>query len=691
MKVESISIRNFRRLEGVDIAVEERDTVFVGANNSGKTSATAVFRCFLGQRSFRIHDFTASKLLDLDAFGRDGNPDLLPAIELDIWFQVDPEKVEFGRAFTLLPNLSADFKRLGVRLRYGSAKPDKMLAAYRSAYPSVGEKAPTKLMSEFLAQDGVLSQYFDIAYASLENVSGKLVPTPLNQSEGKKLLQTLIQVKFIDAQRNIDDDEASRSTRLSYAFANFYQANLEQPQFAAEAHKVVDENNQGLTKHYEKQFSSLLTMLKGLGVPSINDRDLKIVSTLSPEEALKGNTDLLYVDPATKHELPELYNGLGFKNLIYMAIQAKDFHSQWARTEENRPLCLLIFIEEPEVHLHAQVQQTFIRNMWEVIKASAIAEQVDDLMPQLLVTTHSSHVLDATDFGSVRYFRRCPLKEQDQKTAKVLNATQVHSLRDFLPTAVAVDGQVATQEQALAFLKRYLRVTHCDLFFADAAILVEGAAEKLLVPEMINKVASKLGSSYLTILEIGGAFVHRFDGLLEFLRIPYLIITDLDSVSHDGHHAVCRGDTPNAITSNASIKALLNVTSVAELIALTPDKKTGPGAVRYITFQQGVEVEIGGAKKTFVPRTLEEAFAYENLKFIRSGELPIGVDVPEDLEQAYQTVFKHVKSDSFKKTDFAMAVLSRQVEWVVPNYIKEGLCWLEGKLHGPMVSPKVPG
>lgn len=690
MKVERISIRNFRRLERVDIAIEEQDTVFVGPNNSGKTSATSVFRCFLGHRSFRIHDFTASKIVDLDAFGRDGKPGLLPAIVLDIWFTVDPGKIEFGRAFTLLPNLSADFKRLGVRLCYEATNPEKLRRDYTSAYPSASGTPPTKQLSEFLAQDGALAQYFEITYASLEENAGEPAATPLNQSEGKKLLQSLIKVEFIDAQRNIDDDEASRSTRLSYAFARFYRANLEQADFAAEAHRVVDENNQQLTKHYEKQFEALLTMLKGLGVPSINDRDLKIVSTLSPEIALQGSTDLLYVDPTSKHVLPELYNGLGFKNLIYMAIQAKDFHSQWARTEENRPLCLLIFIEEPEVHLHAQVQQTFIRNMWDVIKASAKTEHVEELMPQLVVTTHSSHVLEAADFESVRYFRRCPFPGEDPKTVKVLNATQVHSLREFLPKAVNIGEQVATSAQALDFLKRYLRLTHCDLFFADAAILVEGAAEKLLVPEMINKVASKLRSSYLTILEIGGAYVHRFEALLAFLHIPYLVITDLDSVAHDGHHKVCRGDTVDAITSNASLKAMLKVATVSGLTALTAAQRSSEDPSRYISFQQDIQVEDGGAKRTMRPRTLEEAIAYQNFSLLRSGELRIGAVIPIDLEKAYQTIYEQTKSDSFKKTDFAMTILSSTFSWKVPNYIEEGLRWLEHKLHGSTNQPQEP-
>lgn len=181
------------------------------------------------------------------------------------------------------------------------------------------------------------------------------IASPLEQDRGKSLVRHLLRVGFVDAQRNINDSEDSRSNRLSSAFNSFYQKNLQVAQHGASAYAVIDENNERLTEHYRQQFDPLMELIKELGVPSINDRDLKVKSSLSPESALKGNTELLYVDSGRGDELPELYNGLGFKNLIYMAIQIRHFHSQWLRTENSRPFCLLIFVEEPEVHLYAKV------------------------------------------------------------------------------------------------------------------------------------------------------------------------------------------------------------------------------------------------------------------------------------------------------------------------------------------------
>lgn len=680
MKISQIAIRNFRRLEDVSIAIEEEDTVFVGPNNSGKTSATAVFRSFWSQRKFSIYDFSVSKTDKFSKFETDESEEDLPSIELDIWFNVDPDTIGFGRAFSLVPNLSGDFDELGVRLSYELIDSRKLKEAYRAAYPSDEEGGAQKSLIEFLSSDGNLGRHFHITYSALERTEDNLIVTSLDPLEGKPLIQTLVRIDFVDAQRNIDDDEKHRSNKLSSAFATFYKKNLERPETAAEAHKVIDENNDQLTQHYSKQFSGLMEVIQGLGIPSVNDRDLKIVSSLSPESALQGSTELFYVDTEKGHELPELYNGLGFKNLIFMAIQAKHFHSNWLQTEKNRPLCQIIFIEEPEVHLHAQVQQTFISNIWRVINSSAEADGHSELTPQIVVTTHSSHILDATEFAKVRHFQRCYLADENTETAKVKNATKVQNLSEFQPKAIEIEGQEASPDEVLRFLKRYLRLTHCDLFFADAAILVEGAVEKLLVPEMVNKAAPNLNRSFMTVLEVGGAYAHRFVELLSFLNLPYVIITDIDSVEATGRHPACRSDTPGALTSNATLKQIFDVVTIEQLKALSADQKIVED--QCTAFQTETQVDDNGHSLAMLGRTFEEAFAYDNFEFVRSGDIKLGAVIPENLDEAYGIIYDRVRSSGFKKTDFAMQLLAGDTDWIVPSYITHALKWLETRLHG---------
>lgn len=202
MKLSKVTIRNFRRLENVTIDVEERETVFVGPNNSGKTSATAIFRAFLGSREFKIHDFSVARISAFDDFGvevdepagaADAEPmadagvhqpdpttsdapeaatdpeataeaptpvpkasPTLPEISLDLWFTIDPESIAFGRVYTLLQNLSDDPK-VGLRLTFGVDEPKKLRADYLKAYEKPPEGARTKTLFEYLSLEGSLA------------------------------------------------------------------------------------------------------------------------------------------------------------------------------------------------------------------------------------------------------------------------------------------------------------------------------------------------------------------------------------------------------------------------------------------------------------------------------------------------------------------------------------------------------
>lgn len=61
------------------------------------------------------------------------------------------------------------------------------------------------------------------------------------------------------------------------------------------------------------------------------------------------------------------------------------------------------------------------------------------------------------------------------------------------------------------FLLKYLTLTRADLYFADKAILVEGASERVFVPAAEEKLAARkpdtaLLHQYVTLMEVGGAY-----------------------------------------------------------------------------------------------------------------------------------------------------------------------------------------
>jgi hypothetical protein len=262
--------------------------------------------------------------------------------------------------------------------------------------------------------------------------------------------------------------------------------------------------------------------------------------------------------------------------------------------------------------------------------------------------------------------------------------TKVLNLRDFRPRKVSASGEAENEAATLDFLDRYMKLTHCDLFFADAAVLVEGTVEKLLLPKMIEKSAPDLKRNYLTVLEVGGAYASRFASLLEFLDIHYLVITDLDSVDPTNHRKVCRADTVGAVTSNASLKFFFGKTTVSDLIELNPEEQVLAKDTCYVAFQKSTPVDGYEPDNPMHGRTFEETFVYQNMQLFRDKGIDLGTDIPDDQgwEQEYSAVFGRVKSSSFKKTEFALDVVSSSTDWSTPQYIADGLRWLQGKADG---------
>lgn len=698
MKLVSAGVRGFRRLENVLIEFDEQDTVFVGPNNSGKTSAAEVLRLFLKTGEFSFHDFSVSKVPDFDKFWRGEIEEKdLPRITLDLWFSLDPD-TEFGRAGELLPDAEQDYDRVGVRIRFMASDGTKLKEDFQARLTPPDGAEPKRPLSYYLAMPSMLKQHFGLAYYALDATTGEEIERPLTTEDGKRILRSLIRVEFVDAQRKIDDQGSPSSTQLSKVFTKFYKRNLAQATTAEAANDIIDKHNEDLTTHYSSVFADLLGVIQGLGVPSVNDRRLRVISALVPEKVLESNANLTYFDEHRQHELPESYNGLGIKNLIYLAVQICEFHLNWMSTEESRPLALVIFIEEPEAHLHAQAQQTFITNAWKIIHEASARVGEENLTPQIVVTTHSSHILDTVEFGKVRYFRRCHCDGEDPAPTTTLNASVATNLRAFDPAkqpppegnseTEADEGTPSpmTEEQVTAtldFLKRYLKLTHCDLFFSDAVILVEGTVEKLLLPDMIERVAPGLKHRYLTVLEVGGAYAHLFASLLEFIAVPYLVITDIDSVLPEGNRTACRADTEGAVSSNAALKFFLGKSTIKDLCELESGAQRFSSRRCYIAYQRPSSVN-GYAEDTIMHgRTLEETFAYENIALFRSCTLSVGADLSGDPkhEADYQAIYAAIRASKFKKTEFALSVISSDADWVTPRYIVDGLKWLEGELR----------
>src|SRR5689334_285465 len=94
MHLHSYRLRNFRRLRDVHIELAKDISIFVGSNNSGKTSATQAIQMFLSASKdrFSLFDFSSHIWKELKALGEAGAQEGVTAsvssISLDLWFSV---------------------------------------------------------------------------------------------------------------------------------------------------------------------------------------------------------------------------------------------------------------------------------------------------------------------------------------------------------------------------------------------------------------------------------------------------------------------------------------------------------------------------------------------------------------------------------------------------------------------------
>jgi predicted ATP-dependent endonuclease of OLD family len=693
-------------LKNVRVELEEKTTIFVGANNSGKTSATHVFRRFLSKSSrFQIYDFSADcwdifNSIDLSS----ERPVLLPMIVFDLWFDVEDDD-DIHRVISLLPGLDWESQPLGVRMKYAPKDVAETLGNYKAALAQADESRGdnqsgsaynpwpqnlTDYLTKRLAAEYEIQYYVLDARECDENreplPGAELHRVGSKASDGEDAVKSLLRVDFLHAQRHLSDAEApGRAENLTHRLSRYYERNLTQRSPDAEALGAVAATESALNAHFGREFQDLLTKIGAIGYPGIANPRLLMKALLDPHTILRSNANVHYaIDPAQQATLPDEYNGLGFKNLIYMAVEILDFHHDWIGMEGERPPIQFVMIEEPESHLHAQLQQVFIQNIFELLGS----DTDPGFRTQVIVTTHSSHIVYAHGFESIRYFRRSRRAGKEQHSA-------VRDLRSF---------RKGKSEEVLTFLQQYLKLAHCDLFFADAAILVEGNVERLLLPLMIQNEVAELESRHLTILEVGGAFAHLFDDLLKFIGMPTLVITDLDSVAPEKSptgktrlHA-CMTSAPGAVTSNAAIKHWLGSDKTAEeLLALSDANKVVAteaehGAHIRVAYQTLVPVAWGGTTEMLAGRTLEEAFALQNLEWIHDDagrHLNLGIEDAEtlSLQELHFRIYSLVK-DGLDKTDFALALIADpNVKWTCPAYIVGGLVWLNEQLQDAPSTP----
>ena len=717
MKISFVDIQNFRKLKCCRVEFAKEQTLLVGANNSGKTSATDALICFLDKgKKITSTDFTLCNWVALNEFAESWMkqgatlaelPDWQPYCpSLDVWIDADVKEVQ--RVSHLIPTLKWDGEPLGVRLIYQPKDLDRLRENYvreRDAVVKVNKDKQLSLwprdFKDYLKEK--LHVEFEIKAYLLDPSKKDETQTLSNDSIcfESDPFKGIFRVDTIEAQRGFSDphsDLGKSTSSLSSQLNEYYKRHLN-PSDMPEAEdldalEAVEKAQIEFDSRLDKAFEKTLGEIKELGYPGFTDPDIKLSSRLNPIDTLEHDAAVIF-DVRKQNfgdntfSLPEQYNGLGYKNLIHIIFQLITFRDRWLkvgkigkkRSEEDAAIepIHLVLVEEPEAHLHAQVQQVFVRKAYKVLREYGSVEA--NLTTQMVISTHSSYVAYEAGFESLRYFKRKPAsKEQPTPQAEVVNLATV------FPSEKKNETDVSSTNK---FVSRYLKTTHCDLFFANGVILVEGAAERMLLPHFISNHHQDLRRSYISILEIGGAHAQRLRPLIELLGLPTLVITDTDACDSLGKKARPKRGASLEFGSE-TLKSWFEFGNLTldDLLDLPPEQKVQSN-VR-VSFQYGIQTKFTPKARTtkeVIPYTFEDAVALTNLELFRKLSKSTGMVKKMHLATK-MTTLNACCNAMYKALDGEKAKMALDLlydvepnELRVPEYISEGLVWLEGELE----------
>ncbi len=461
MFLKKINIKNFRGLKGTTLEFNDGLNILIGENNSGKTSILDALRiCF--SYGNQIRNIFVSKS---DFYIDKKNPNNeLEDIEFHLFFEIQNEE-EAGIFIDLL-STDGDNQELQMHFLYYIYK----------------KKGIEKVRYKVWGGDK----------------EGQLI-TP-------ELLD-LIYFVYLGALRDAENSlKPVRGNRLGQLYNNI-ETDDEKKEFLTDKIRTVlgeDDDWSQLINSGEEKIN------EHLKETSISGKKQKVNVDFLPPEFRKTVDNLriqipLYdenvIQEAGKQKYFELYqNGLGYNNLIYTATVLGDLKR---KKELENEMYIGLLIEEPEAHLHPQLQNIFFNYF----------SKLNQIGFQIFISSHSPTITAKAELDSLIILQN---RNNEIKSLSVKNTNLSASNKQYL--------------------EKFLDVTKSQLLFSNGVILVEGISEALLIPILSIIMGEKydISKKGIELVNINGVAFEHFGKLFNSdeenkrLNYPCVILTDDD-------------------------------------------------------------------------------------------------------------------------------------------------------------------
>ncbi|MEQ9170001.1 MAG: AAA family ATPase [Rhodospirillales bacterium] len=475
MQISRIVIRNFRLFRELDIKVNDDLCCIIGENNTGKTALFRAIQICLDValpsvfRSLIREDIHAA--LDISHPSQ-----VLIGIELtDFAGKVNEE------ALVSTWKTGADRARIFYRFRPKSSVRESLgngereagtLSLEDYAWEIKGGGSPATDLTEIEWNDDDIGE--SVRFSDLQSFLVVHLPALRDVEADLRSMRHSPLARLIEA-CEIGQDEQNALIDI---------LNTANQQIAASA--TIAEIAQAIDTSFKEVSGPAFAMDVTLGLSSATFQS--IIRNL---KMLLSDLSLQSFEPAR--------NGLGMNNILYVAILIEYLQRRQARAASSGQLVL---VEEPEAHLHPQLQ-------------AALLIALRSIGVQVILTTHSTQLTSQAPFPTLVSLTR-------RADASIASG----NLSD--------NAELSPEE--IADLERYLDATKSNLLFARKVMLVEGPTELFLIPAMIEAVHQiNLEREGISVVAIYGVHFGVYAKLFRAgaLEKKCAIVADADLVPSD--------------------------------------------------------------------------------------------------------------------------------------------------------------